>query len=66
MELMERARHMVLYVQARLRLDESGSSLVEYGLLLALIAVVCLLAVTYLGNASSGRLSNVASQVASS
>ena len=66
MELIERARDMVLYVQARLRLDEGGSSLVEYGLLLALIAVVCILAITYLGNATSGRLSNVASQVAAS
>ena len=29
--------------------DESGASAVEYGLLVALISVVCIVAVTYLG-----------------
>jgi pilus assembly protein Flp/PilA len=33
----------------RFRRDEEGASLVEYGLLLGLIAVVCLGAVTLLG-----------------
>ena len=36
--------------------DERGASLVEYALLVALIAVVCIVAVTFLGNAGSGKL----------
>jgi pilus assembly protein Flp/PilA len=34
---------------ARLRRDEEGASLVEYGLLVGLIAVVCIVSVTLLG-----------------
>jgi pilus assembly protein Flp/PilA len=34
---------------ARLRRDDEGASLVEYGLLVALIAVVCIASVTLLG-----------------
>ncbi len=34
--------------------DESGASLVEYGMLLALIAVVCIAAVTALGEEVEG------------
>lgn len=60
-----RSRQAALYLTARLRLNERGSSLVEYALLLTLIAMVCLLAVTYLGNSTSGRFSNVASQIVS-
>ncbi len=66
MDLIEIGRQLARYVRVRTRMDERGSAIVEYGLLLALIAVVCLLAITYLGTATSGRLSNVASQVASS
>ena len=66
MELVTMGRQMGLYVRARLRFDDHGSSLVEYVLLVALIAIVCLLAIAYVGDASSGRLSTVASQVASS
>ena len=36
---------------------ESGQALAEYGLILALIAVVCILALTALGVAISGKLS---------
>ncbi len=39
--------------------SEAGQGLAEYGLLLALIAVVCLLAVTALGLAISGNLGTV-------
>ncbi len=38
--------------------DERGASLVEYALLLALIAVVCFGAVTYFGNGSGNSLNN--------
>jgi len=37
------------YLSARLTKTERGASLVEYALLLALIAVVCVAAVTALG-----------------
>jgi pilus assembly protein Flp/PilA len=38
---------------------EDGQALAEYGLLLALIAIVCVLAVTALGLAISGILGSV-------
>ena len=39
------------------RKDEEGAALVEYALLVGLIAVVCIVAVTQLGLAVSGKLS---------
>jgi pilus assembly protein Flp/PilA len=42
---------------------EEGASLVEYGLLLALIAVVCLAAVTALGGSISSMLNGLASSI---
>lgn len=42
---------------------ESGASLVEYALLVALIAVVAIGAVTFLGQNVSSKLSTVASAV---
>jgi pilus assembly protein Flp/PilA len=39
------------------RKDEEGAALVEYALLVGLIAVVCIIAVTQLGLAVSGKLS---------
>ena len=42
-------------LEARRR-DERGASLVEYALLVALIAVVCTAAVTFLGRSGSGKL----------
>ncbi len=41
--------------------DESGASAVEYGLLVALIAVVIITAVTALGNSISKMFTGVAS-----
>jgi pilus assembly protein Flp/PilA len=40
------------------RKDEEGAALVEYALLVGLIAVVCIIAVTQLGLAVSGKLSS--------
>ncbi|MGZ3389160.1 MAG: Flp family type IVb pilin [Isosphaeraceae bacterium] len=40
--------------------DEEGASLVEYGLLLSLVAVVCIAAVTLLGTSISTMLKSVA------
>ncbi len=42
---------------------EKGASLVEYALLVALIAVVCIVAVTALGNSASDKFSEVDSSI---
>ncbi len=51
---------------ARLRLlhGERGAGLVEYALLLALIALVCIGAVVFFGNTTSASFSSAASLVA--
>lgn len=51
------------YIRARFGRDERGASLVEYALLVALIAVVCIVAITFLGNASKNKLSGVGSAI---
>jgi len=53
------------YVKTRLNIDEDerGASLVEYALLVALIAVVCIAAVTLLGNNASTKLSEVGDSI---
>lgn len=45
------------------RADDRGASLVEYALLLALIAMVCIAAVTALGGTTSGSFSEVTSML---
>jgi pilus assembly protein Flp/PilA len=44
---------------SRFRRDEKGASLVEYGLLVGLIAVVCIAAVSLLGGTMSGYFGQV-------
>lgn len=41
--------------------NERGASLVEYALLLALIAIVCIGAITLIGQTASNKLSETAS-----
>ncbi|MGZ3487291.1 MAG: Flp family type IVb pilin [Isosphaeraceae bacterium] len=53
----------LLAASTRFFRDEEGASLVEYGLLLSLVAVVCIAAVTLLGSNISTMLSNLASQI---
>jgi pilus assembly protein Flp/PilA len=43
--------------------DESGASAVEYGLLVALIAVVIIVAVTALGTSIAGIFSNASTAI---
>jgi pilus assembly protein Flp/PilA len=43
--------------------DERGASLVEYALLVALIAVVCIAAITLLGNNASKKFDSVATSI---
>jgi pilus assembly protein Flp/PilA len=45
------------------RRDEAGASLVEYGLLVALIAVVCIVAIRLLGTKVSSNFSNVGNNI---
>jgi pilus assembly protein Flp/PilA len=48
-------------LKARTKAQESGASLVEYALLVALIAVVCIVAVSLLGSNASNKFSQVGS-----
>ncbi len=43
--------------------ENKGQALVEYALILALIAVVVIVALTFLGNSANKALSNIAGQV---
>ncbi len=52
------------YLSARFSVDdERGASLVEYAFLVALIAIVCLVAIMFLGSSTSSKFSTVGSQV---
>ena len=54
--------HLQTWLATRAR-DDRGASLVEYALLLALIAMVCIAAVTALGSTTSGSFSEVTSML---
>ncbi len=49
-----RFKYSVTRHGVRLAKDEQGAALVEYGMLVGLIAVVCIVAVTALGNEING------------
>lgn len=55
--------HVKNFVSKFVRKDEEGASLVEYGLLVGLIAVVCLVAVTVLGTRVSGLFQSIAASL---
>ena len=55
---------LATYLRARFGDTERGASLVEYALLVALIAVVCIAAVTILGRNSSNKFKTVGSSIA--
>ena len=56
--LLASARRLVARVQAAALLKkEEGASLVEYGLLVGLIAVVCIGAISYIGTTASSKYS---------
>ena len=52
-----------LFSYLRTRRDEEGQTLVEYGLLLALIAIVVIAALTVLGPTISGIFQSVNDQI---
>jgi pilus assembly protein Flp/PilA len=51
------------WLETKFASDERGASMVEYGLLLALIAVIAIVAVKALGNSVSTKFSTVNSAV---
>jgi len=51
------------YLARRFRRGEEGASLVEYALLVALIAVVCIVAVSVIGANASAKFSSVGSSL---
>ena len=51
------------FLRAQLGDTEQGASLVEYALLVALIAVVCIAAVTFLGAGASSKFNKVGSSI---
>jgi len=51
------------YMRARFGDDERGASLVEYALLVALIAVVCIIAVSFLGRTAKSKFQTVGSSI---
>jgi pilus assembly protein Flp/PilA len=52
-----------LAVAQRFARDEEGASLAEYGLLLGLIAVVCIAGMTLLGTSINSMFSSLASSI---
>jgi pilus assembly protein Flp/PilA len=53
---------LATWLRARLA-DDKGASLVEYALLVALIAVVCIAAITLLGDNASEKFESVANSI---
>ena len=51
------------YLRARYGNDERGASLVEYALLVALIAVACIAAVSFLGGNAKSKFNEVGTAV---
>ena len=53
---------LAAWIRAHVK-DDRGASLVEYALLVALIAVVCIAAITLLGNNASTKFDSVANSI---
>ena len=51
------------WMRAKFGQDERGASLVEYALLLALIAVVCIIAITALGGNASQKFNSISGEL---
>jgi len=56
-------QNFVPYLRALFGRTERGAALVEYALLVALIAVVCIAAISLLGNSAKDKFSQVGSQI---
>ena len=54
---------LATWIRARFADSERGASLVEYALLVALIAVVCIIAIQVLGQKASSSFSSTGSAI---
>jgi len=61
MDALEAWYRVGFFLRSHFGRTERGASLVEYALLVALIAVVCIVAVSLLGKAASKKFSQVGS-----
>jgi pilus assembly protein Flp/PilA len=61
LHMIETLQTFVLQLINRLSHDDEGAALVEYGMLVGLIAVICVVAVTTLGTEVSTAFSRIAS-----
>lgn len=64
MSIIDLWQYCAMHVRARVDADQRGASLVEYALLVALIAVICIVAISFLGQSASSKFSSVGSSVA--
>ena len=55
--------HFAPYLRALFGRSEKGAALVEYALLVALIAVVCIIAIGILGKGAKDKFSQVGSEI---
>lgn len=62
---MRQWQEAAIYLHSRARTSERGSSIVEYALLVLLIAIACLVAVTFLGDTTSSTYDAVADSILS-
>ena len=56
-------REQLRRAEAWLRSSDEGNNLIEYLLLCALIAIVCILAVSFLGNTTSSQFSSLGGSI---
>ena len=61
--MMTQLHILVSYLQARFNTDERGAALVEYALLVALIAVAAIIALTALGGGITSKFNEVNSKL---
>jgi pilus assembly protein Flp/PilA len=54
---------LAAYLRARFGDTERGAALVEYALLVSLIAIVCIGAVTLLGNSARNKFNEIGSSI---
>lgn len=55
--------HILIATRLAPRDDERGASLVEYALLVALIAIVCFVAVEFLGESTNSGITDAGSKI---
>ncbi len=60
---MDMIKYFQTWMRARFGTTERGAALVEYALLLALIAVVCIAALTFLGGSAATKFSKVGNSI---